>query len=285
MPSTADGARKNGKWLGGEEVASKHCGETSILHTHLDGDGTLLGGIEACELSGEPSEEITQSVVAEYHGESPEEKHQATSHQVIMNSGDNTSYDEGKARYAHTRHQTLDSREAFLLAIDVVESATDGNWDDSDDEDVDEHAHSIHMDNFACRNLHQQWSHHWGENRRGASHAHRESHVAMAEITHDIARYTARAASYEQYAECQGRVKMPYVNQSICHARHDDELGASSDEDIQWALCQNLEIVGGQCQSHGEHDDAKDDGLGSSSHPVEGMWEEECEYCYTYNKE
>ena len=51
MPSTTDGTRKDGKWLGGEEVASKHCGETSILHTHLDGDGTLLGGIEACEFS------------------------------------------------------------------------------------------------------------------------------------------------------------------------------------------------------------------------------------------
>ena len=106
----------------------------------------------------------------------------------------------------------------------------------------------------------------------------------MTEITHDIARYTARAASYEQYAECQGRVKMPYVNQGICHARHDDELGASSDEDIQWTLCQNLEIVGGQCQSHGEHDDAENDGLGSSAHLVEGMWEEECKHSYTYYK-
>ena len=110
--------------------------------------------------------------MAEYHGESPKEKHQATSHQVIMNSGDNTSYDEGKARYAHTRHQTLDSREAFLLAIDVVESATDGNWDDSDDEYVDEHAHCIYMDDLASRNLHQQRSHYWSQNGRGAGHSY-----------------------------------------------------------------------------------------------------------------
>ena len=74
MPSTADGARKNGKWLGGEEVASKHCGETSILHTHLDGDGTLLGGIESGTFAGKTTEKIAQRVVAENHGESPKEK-------------------------------------------------------------------------------------------------------------------------------------------------------------------------------------------------------------------
>ena len=202
-----------------------------------------------------------------------------------MNGRDDTSHDESQARYAYTRHQALDGRKAFLLSIDIIECATDGDWDDSDDEDVDEHAHGIHVDNLTSRNLHQEWGHHRGEDGGSASHSHRESHVAMAEITHDIARYTARTASYEQYAECQGGVKVPYVNQGICHARHDDELGASSNEYIQWALCQNLEIVGGQRQSHGKHDDAKDDGLGSSSHPVEGMWEEECEYGYTYDKE
>ena len=75
---------------------------------------------------------------------------------------------------------------------------------------------------------------------------------------------------------------MPHMNQGISHPRHDDELGAGTDEDIQRALSQNLEVVGGQGQTHSEHDDAKHDGLSSSAHPVEGMWEEECEYCYTY---
>lgn len=245
MPGTADGARKNGKWLGGEEVACKHCGKSCILHTHLDGDGTLLGSVEASELAGEPSEEITQGVVAEYHGESPKEEHQATSHQVVMNGRNHAAHDEGKARYAYARHQTLDGREAFLLTIDIIERTTDGNWDDSDDEDVDEHAHSIHMDNLACCNLHQQWGHHRGKDSGSASHSHRESHVAMAEIAHDIARHTARTATYEQDAECQGRVEMPYVNQGICHARHDDELGASTDEDIERSLGENLEVIGG----------------------------------------
>ena len=75
---------------------------------------------------------------------------------------------------------------------------------------------------------------------------------------------------------------MPDMHQGVSHTRHDDELGAGTDEDIQRALSQNLEVVGGQGQAHGEHDDAENDGLSSSAHPVEGMWEEECEYCYTY---
>ena len=62
------------------------------------------------------------------------------------------------------------------------------------------------------------------------------------------------------------------------HFRNDDfgSVKIASDEDIQRALGQNLEVVGGQGQTHGEHDDAENDGLSSSAHPVEGMWEEEC---------
>ena len=172
MPSTADGARKNGKWLGGEEVAGKHCGETCILHTHLDGDGTLLVGIESCELSGEPSEEVTQGVVAEYHGESPKEKHQATSYQIVVNRRNHTAYDNGQTGYADAWHQTLDGREVAFLAIYVIEGAADGYRNDRDDEYVDEHAHCIYMDDLASRNLHQQRSHYWSQNGRGAGHSY-----------------------------------------------------------------------------------------------------------------
>ena len=107
----------------------------------------------------------------------------------------------------------------------------------------------------------------------------------MTQITHDVARYAAGTATHQQDAECQCRVKMPHMHQGISHARHDDELGAGTDEYIQRALSQNLEVVGGQGQAHGEHDDTENHGLGSSAHPVEGMWEEECKYCYTYYKD
>ena len=54
VPGAADGARQYGERLGGEEVARKHRGKTGILHSHLNADGTLLGGIEARQLSGKP---------------------------------------------------------------------------------------------------------------------------------------------------------------------------------------------------------------------------------------
>ena len=212
MPSATDGARQDSEWLGGEEVAGKHGGKAGVLHAHLNRDGTLLGGIETCASTSEPTEAIAQGVVAEYHGEGPEEEHQATSYQVVVNGGDNAAYDECQAGDAHARHETLNGREAFLLTIDIIEGAADGDRNDGNDEDVDKHAHGIYVDNLACRNLHQERSHHWGEDGGGAGHSYGECHVAMAEITHDVARYAARAATHQEDAERQGWVEVPNVN-------------------------------------------------------------------------
>ena len=74
VPGTTDGARQYGKRLSGEEVARENRGKTGILHSHLNADGTLLGSIEARQLSGKPTETVTQGVVAENHDKSPEEK-------------------------------------------------------------------------------------------------------------------------------------------------------------------------------------------------------------------
>ena len=74
VPGTADGARQYGERLGGEEVARENRGKTGILHSHLNTDGTLLGSIEARQLSGKPTQKVTQRIVAENHGESPEEE-------------------------------------------------------------------------------------------------------------------------------------------------------------------------------------------------------------------
>ena len=74
VPGTADGARQYGERLGGEEVARKNRGKTGVLHSYLDTDGTLLGSIESGKLPGKPTETITQGVVTENHGKSPEEE-------------------------------------------------------------------------------------------------------------------------------------------------------------------------------------------------------------------
>ena len=52
MPGTTDGARQYGERLSSEEVARENRGKTGILHSHLNTDGTLLGGIEACKFAG-----------------------------------------------------------------------------------------------------------------------------------------------------------------------------------------------------------------------------------------
>ena len=74
VPGTTDGARQYGERLSGEEVARENRGKTGILHSHLNADGTLLGSIEARQLPGKPTQQITQGVVTENHGECPEEK-------------------------------------------------------------------------------------------------------------------------------------------------------------------------------------------------------------------
>ena len=74
VPGAADGARQYGERLGGKEIAGKNRGKTGILHSHLNTDGTLLGSIESRQFSGKPTQKITQGVVAENHGKSPEEK-------------------------------------------------------------------------------------------------------------------------------------------------------------------------------------------------------------------
>lgn len=74
VPGAADGARQYGERLGSEEIARKYRGKTGVLHSYLNTDGTLLGSIESGTFAGKPTEKIAQRVVAENHGESPEEK-------------------------------------------------------------------------------------------------------------------------------------------------------------------------------------------------------------------
>ena len=74
VPGAADGARQYGEGLGCEEVARKYRGKTGVLHADLNTDGTLLGCIESGTFAGKPTQKVTQRVVAENHGESPEEE-------------------------------------------------------------------------------------------------------------------------------------------------------------------------------------------------------------------
>ncbi len=56
VPGASDGARQYVEGLGCEEVASKYRSKTGVLHSYLNTDGTLLGGIESGTIAGKPTE-------------------------------------------------------------------------------------------------------------------------------------------------------------------------------------------------------------------------------------
>ena len=99
----------------------------------------------------------------------------------------------------------------------------------------------------------------------------------MAEEGHDVARHTAGTAAYQQDAQRQGGLEVEDLHQQPGHPGHDEELGACADEDVQRTAGDDAEVVSGQRQSHGQHDEAQDDGLCGAAHPLEGGGQEEGE--------
>ena len=59
------------------------------------------------------------------------------------------------------------------------------------------------------------------------------------------------------------------MNQQIGYTRHDEKLGTGTDKDVQGTVCQYAEIIGGECQAHRQHDDAKNGGLCGATNPNE----------------
>ena len=93
VPCAADGARKDGEGLRGEEGGGEDGGKSGVLHAHLDGDGAALRGGEAGEGAGGPAQGVAQRVMAEDDGEGPEEECHASGDKVVVDGGDDTAYD------------------------------------------------------------------------------------------------------------------------------------------------------------------------------------------------
>ena len=85
------------------------------------------------------AKDIAQGVVAEHYSEGPEEEHQTTGHEVVVNGRDDASYDAGQTGDAQTGHQRLDSGETFTFGVGVVEETTDAHRDNRDNKDIEEH--------------------------------------------------------------------------------------------------------------------------------------------------
>lgn len=125
--------------------------------------------------------------MAEHYGKDREEEHQSLHKELVVNSRYHTTYDTGESKDAECRHHRLRLAEVLVLTHEQVAEETDGYRKERDEEDVLEHSKGINLHLLACKPEHEQWRYDWCEERACRSHSYRESHVALAEIRHDIA--------------------------------------------------------------------------------------------------
>ena len=149
--------------MGREEVSSQYGGQPGVLHADLDADCAALGGVKASQMTSDEAENVAQRVVAEDYGKGPEEERESAGYKVVVYGRNNTTHDASQADYAHARHQSLQGGEVFALGIRVIKKTTDSNGNNGYDEDVEKHADGINLDNFACRQLHEQGRHYRSE--------------------------------------------------------------------------------------------------------------------------
>lgn len=91
--------------------------------------------------------------MAEDNGEGADEQQEAAGEQLVVHRADDTAHDARQADDTAARHQRLEDREGGTVRIPVVEQAADTHGQDGHDEDVEEHAHGVYLDNLARRHL------------------------------------------------------------------------------------------------------------------------------------
>src|SRR5574344_2771732 len=269
MPYAGDGTRQYRQRLRRKEVGGQIGGQSGILHTHLYTDGALLRYIETGHSAGHPTQQVSQCVVTEDNGECPDEKTETAYHKIIVHSTDYTAYNQCQTDNTRARHERLDGRKTFFLAVHVIEQTTQCHRYDGHDQDIQKHPHRVYPDNRPSSEFHEERCHHRCQNGGCAGHTHRECHITVTEIRHDIARHTARTTAHKQYTDGESRFEMEHMHQQVSHTRHNNKLRTGSDKDIHRPPGEYSEVGGGQRQSHGKHDQTKHDSLRDSRNPFE----------------
>ena len=85
--------------------------------------------------------------MTEDHGESPNEKYQAAFHQRVMNRRDNTAHNTSQQNNARAWHQRLKGLETFPFAIIIIQNTANCDWQNSHNEDIQEHTYRVDLDN------------------------------------------------------------------------------------------------------------------------------------------
>ena len=177
----------------------------------------------------------------------------------------------------HARPSTENAEE------EVAEEAY-GDRHQRDNQDIEEHTNGIYLHLFARQPEHEQRRYDRRKERRDGRHAYGKRHVTLAKVRHDIARNASRTASYEYYTHDDrlryGDAEIAYAHrQRPCYQRHERELCAGANEDVERACRQDLHILHRQRQSHGEHDEAQDARLHGSVNPREEVWHKISHHC------
>ena len=71
---------------------------------------------------------------------------------------------------------------------------------------------------------------------------------------------------------------MKHTDQQPCHTRHDKKLRTGSYQYIQGTTYEDAKVIGRKRQSHGEHDEAQNDSLCSSTNPPKKVWNKKGKY-------
>ena len=135
----------------GEKSSSEDGSHPRILNANFNSDGTLLGGIELKDASHAVAQHIAQSIVAEHHGKHQQQKGYTVCQQVRANRHDNATHNKRKSNDTNAWHVGLQFLESVAMSKKVIAEKTDHHGADSHVENVQEHAHRIHIDAGVCK--------------------------------------------------------------------------------------------------------------------------------------
>jgi len=96
------------------------------------------------------------------------------------------------------------------------------------------------------------------QQRRHAGAGDAQRHIALAEIGHNVAGRTARAAPDQDDARSHFRRHWNDAGEQHGERRHNDELRQNTDADVERTAGHFGKVLAGDCQTHAEHDDAEE---------------------------
>ena len=190
----------------GEEVVGKHSGHAGILHSHFYAQSATFSRIESEQVRHQIAKRITYGIVAKHHCHGDAHYAQAIAHKLRMHRKYHASHYQAQSYNAYARHNALYLLEVLVFTQILIEEKSHNHGHEGNHKDILKHTHCVDIDLGSGKPEHQQRGHERSQKSGYGGHTHRESHITLAEETHDIARHATRAASHENNARSEIRV-------------------------------------------------------------------------------